>query len=55
MKAFLIARQGEMRGDCWALEPGQKLTLGRSADNRIVLRDDLCSRNHAEVFPQADG
>ena len=44
-----------MRGDVWALEPGQKLTLGRSPDNRIVLRDDLASRNHAEVFPQADG
>src|SRR5262245_1925967 len=55
MKAYLVARQGEMRGEFWALEPGQKLTLGRSPDNRIVLRDDLASRNHAEVFPQADG
>ena len=55
MKVYLIARLGEMRGDVWALEPGQKLTLGRSPDNRIVLRDDLASRNHAEVFPQADG
>jgi Nif-specific regulatory protein len=55
MKAYLVARQGELRGEFWALEPGQKLTLGRSPDNRIVLRDDLASRNHAEVFPQADG
>lgn len=55
MKAYLVARQGEMRGEFWALEPGQKLTLGRSPDNRIVLRDDLASRNHAEVFPQPDG
>jgi len=55
MKAYLIARQGEVRGEFWALEPGQKLTLGRSPDNRIVLRDDQASRNHAEVFPQADG
>jgi Nif-specific regulatory protein len=55
MKAYLVARKGEVRGEFWALEPGQKLTLGRSPDNRIVLRDDLASRNHAEVFPQADG
>jgi Nif-specific regulatory protein len=55
MKAYLVSRQGEMRGEFWSLEPGQKLTLGRSPDNRIVLRDDLASRNHAEVFPQADG
>jgi transcriptional regulator with GAF, ATPase, and Fis domain len=55
MKTYLVARQGEMRGEFWSLEPGQKLTLGRSPDNRIILRDDLASRNHAEVYPQADG
>ncbi len=55
MKAFLIARKGEMSGEFWSLEAGQKLTMGRSPDNRIVLRDDLCSRNHAEVFPQTGG
>ncbi len=55
IKAYLISRKGEFNGDCWALEPGQKLTLGRSSDNRIVLRDDLASRNHAEFFPQSDG
>jgi Nif-specific regulatory protein len=55
MKTYLVARQGEMQGEFWALEPGQKLTLGRSPDNRIVLHDDLASRNHAELFSQADG
>src|SRR5262249_10365694 len=55
MKAYLVARQGEMQGDFWSLEPGQKVTLGRSPENRIVLRDDLCSRQHAEVYAQPDG
>ena len=55
MKAYLVARKGEMRGDFWTLEAGQKLTLGRSPENRVVLRDDLCSRQHAEVFSQANG
>src|SRR2546426_318121 len=55
MKVYLIARQGEMRGDFWTLEPGQKLTLGRGLENRIVVRDDLCSRQHAELFWQTDG
>ena len=55
MKAYLVARKGEIRGEFWSLEPGQKLTLGRSPDSRVVLRDDQCSRNHAEVFPQAEG
>ncbi len=31
------------------LTPGQTCTLGRAATNRIVLKDDLCSREHAEV------
>ncbi len=55
MPLYLIARTGVMRGEHWPLSPGQKLTLGRSPDNRVVLRDDQCSRNHAEVFPQASG
>ena len=55
MKAFLVARKGERHGEFWALEAGHKVTLGRSPENRIVLRDDLASRNHAEVFAQADG
>jgi Nif-specific regulatory protein len=55
MKLYLVARKGEMRGDFWPLEAGQKFTVGRSPENRIVVHDDLCSRQHAEVFPQADG
>ena len=33
---------------------GQRYTLGRATTNRIVLKDDLCSREHAEVY-FADG
>jgi Nif-specific regulatory protein len=36
------------------LTGGQRHTLGRATTNRIVLKDDLCSREHAEVY-QADG
>ena len=38
------------RHDVIPLVPGHTLTIGRAPTNRIVLRDDLCSRNHCEVF-----
>jgi Nif-specific regulatory protein len=34
--------------------PGQVTTIGRAPTNRIVVRDDICSRNHCEVF-QSEG
>jgi Nif-specific regulatory protein len=55
MKAYVVAQQGEKKGEVWPLEAGQRLTFGRTPDNGIVLRDDLCSRQHAEIFPQAAG
>ena len=54
MRAYLIARQGQMRGEFWALQEGQPLTVGRSSENRIVLKDDLCSRQHAEFYSAND-
>src|SRR5262249_25789121 len=47
--AFLVVRRDDGFGDVFALTPGQACTLGRAATNRIVLKDDLCSREHAEV------
>src|SRR5262249_46462797 len=52
--AYLVVRRDDGFGDVYPLAAGQRYTLGRTATNRIVLKDDLCSREHAEVY-QADG
>jgi Nif-specific regulatory protein len=52
--AYLVLRDKEGFGEVFALNPGERHTLGRATTNRIVLRDDLCSREHAEVY-FADG
>ena len=49
--AFLVVRRDDGFGDVYPLSDGTRYTLGRAPTNRIVLRDDLCSREHAEVFP----
>jgi Nif-specific regulatory protein len=48
--AYLVVRRTDGFGDVFPLTPGQRYTLGRATTNRIVLKDDLCSREHAEVF-----
>ncbi len=48
--AYLVIRREDGFGDIFPLSGGQRHTLGRSTNNRIVLKDDLCSREHAEVF-----
>jgi DNA-binding NtrC family response regulator/pSer/pThr/pTyr-binding forkhead associated (FHA) protein len=50
--AYLVVRRDDGFGDVFALQPGQAYTLGRAPTNRIVLKDDLCSREHAEVRSQ---
>ncbi len=47
--AYLVVRRDDGFGDVYPLTPGQTCSLGRAASNRIVLKDDLCSREHAEV------
>jgi Nif-specific regulatory protein len=47
--AYLVVRRDDGFGDVFPLTAGQTVTLGRAASNRIVLKDDLCSREHAEV------
>ena len=47
--AYLVVRRDDGFGDVVSLTPGQTCTLGRAATNRIVLKDDLCSREHAEI------
>jgi Nif-specific regulatory protein len=51
---YLVTRRDDGYGDVIALEVGQRCTLGRANTNRVVLRDELCSREHAEVY-FADG
>ena len=53
--AFLVARRDDGFGDVFPLQTGSRYTLGRAPTSRIVLRDDLCSREHSEVFPDEGG
>ena len=48
--AYLVLREGNRWRDVFRLTPGQVTTVGRAPTNRIVLRDEICSRNHCEVF-----
>lgn len=48
--AYLVIREGSSWRDVFRLTPGQVTTIGRSPTNRIVVRDDICSRNHCEIF-----
>ena len=48
--AFLVRRvRGEWR-EVYGLTSGQVTTIGRSSTNRIVVDDEICSRNQCEVF-----
>ena len=52
--AYLIIREGSKWADVVRLAPGETVTIGRAPTNTIVIKDERCSRNHAEVF-QASG
>ena len=44
-----MVRRDDGFGDVFPLVAGQSYTLSRAATNNIVLKDDLCSRDHCEV------
>jgi Nif-specific regulatory protein len=48
--AFLLVWDGAAWSEVVRLRPGQTVTIGRSTNNRVVLEDESCSRNHCEVF-----
>src|SRR5262245_44070612 len=48
--AFLVIRRDDGFGDVFQLRPGQRCTIGRATTNRVVLKDEMCSREHAEVL-----
>src|SRR5260370_325706 len=48
--AYLVIRDDSGFGDVFPLTSGQRYSLGRVTSNQIVLKDELCSREHAEVY-----
>ncbi|HTU27472.1 MAG TPA: sigma 54-interacting transcriptional regulator [Pirellulales bacterium] len=50
MLAYLVIREGSKWTDVFRLIPGQSITIGRAPTNQIVIKDERCSRCHAEVF-----
>lgn len=48
--AFLVVRNGPMEGTLIPLQAGQNATIGRATTNKIVIPDEICSRNHCEIF-----
>src|SRR5688572_11880159 len=50
MLAYLVIREGTKWTDVFRLVPGRTVTIGRASTNQIVIKDERCSRNHAEVF-----
>ena len=52
--SFLVVRHGAARVEVVELSPGELLTVGRVATNRIVIPDPKCSRQHCE-FVDRDG
>jgi pSer/pThr/pTyr-binding forkhead associated (FHA) protein len=51
-EAFLVVRSGPMEGRQFKLTAGQITTIGRAPTNRVAVPDEVCSRNHCEVFLQ---
>ena len=52
---FLVQQRDDGFGPVTPLPAGGRLTVGRAPANRLVIKDDLASRNHAEVVPAGGG
>lgn len=50
MRARLTVEAGECQPTTVDLLPGQPVTLGRSRDNTVVVRDEMASRLHAKIY-----
>lgn len=50
MLAYLVIREGSKWSDVYRLVPGRTVTVGRAPTNQIVVKDEQCSRHHAEIF-----
>src|ERR1700677_3767718 len=51
---YLVIQHKDGYGDVFPLQEGERYTMGRANTNRIVVKDELCSREHAEVY-SSDG
>jgi transcriptional regulator with GAF, ATPase, and Fis domain len=51
---YLVTRRDDGYGDVIPLQAGMRYTIGRANTNRIVLKDELASRDHAEVYFSED-
>ncbi len=47
---YLVTKVDNGYGEVHTFSRQQRIKLGRAPTNQIVLRDDLCSREHAEIF-----
>jgi Nif-specific regulatory protein len=50
LQAYLVIREGTKWTDVFRLVPGRTVTIGRANTNQIVVKDERCSRFHAEIF-----
>ncbi len=55
MLAYLVIRDGTRWTDVFRLVPGQPVRVGRAPTNDIVITDERCSRNHAELLYRDGG
>ncbi|MFO0946662.1 MAG: FHA domain-containing protein, partial [Planctomycetota bacterium] len=53
-RAYLVRRNQAEFGSVYELDRTRRLGLGRANTNFIVISDDGCSRNHAEVYFAGD-
>jgi transcriptional regulator with GAF, ATPase, and Fis domain len=54
MLAYLVIREGTKWADVFRLVPDQAVTIGRAPTNQIIIKDERCSRCHAELFFSED-
>ncbi|GBD37648.1 Transcriptional regulatory protein ZraR [bacterium HR36] len=48
--AYLVVKRHDGLGMVYPLKPPHHYQIGRAKNNEIVVADDLCSRQHAEVY-----
>jgi len=52
---YLLITSSDGQCSSHRLKPGQRVSIGRSGSNDVVLRDPALSRHHAELSPDAGG
>lgn len=53
-EAFLVAREAGVWRDIFRLPSGSVSTIGRDPNNRVILRDEKCSRRHCDVYQEGE-